>query len=266
MYLNTVKRNNILNRPLQHLIDLIVILTQKDLKIRYKSSVLGYFWSIANPLAFAFVFYIAFKVVMKIQMEGYALFLIAGLFPWQWFANSVTITPTVFLANASIIKKISFSRGILPFTIVLQDMLHFLLSIPVILVFMVIYHKTPGWIWLIGIPVLLVIQFTIAYGIALMLASINLFFRDLERLTSIFVTMLFYFTPVIYPENMIPAGYQHLINLNPLTPLIVSWRNLFLHNQLNLAYLGMAFGYSVAFLLLGTFIYRKLSWKFAEVL
>jgi lipopolysaccharide transport system permease protein len=242
------------------------VLTQKDLKVRYKSSFLGYFWSIANPLAFAFVFFIAFKIIMRIQMEGYALFLIAGLFPWQWFANSVTITPTVFLANSSIIKKISFPRSILPFSIVLQDMLHFIVSIPVVVLFMVIYHKTPGFIWLVGIPALLVIQFMMAYGIALAIASVNLFFRDLERLTGIFVTLLFYFTPVIYPEDMIPAKYQHLINLNPLTPLMVSWRNLFLHNQLHFRPLALALGYALLLTVIGMWVYRKLSWKFAEVL
>jgi len=84
---------------LQHYIDLLIVLTQKEMKVRYKSSFLGYIWSIANPLAFAFVFFIAFKVVMKIKMENYTLFLITGLFPWQWFSNSVSLSPTIFLGN-----------------------------------------------------------------------------------------------------------------------------------------------------------------------
>jgi lipopolysaccharide transport system permease protein len=243
-----------------------MVLTQKDLKVRYKSNILGYFWSIANPLAFAFVFFIAFKVVMKIQMQDYALFLITGLFPWQWFANSVGVTPTVFLANSSIIKKVNFPRNIIPFTIVLQDMFHFAMSLPVIVVFMLIYHKMPGLKWLFGIPILMIIQFSMSYGIALAISSINLFFRDLERLVSIFITLLFYFTPIFYPETMIPPKYAHLINLNPMTPLIVSWRNLFLYNQLNYMNLLIGMGYGVLFLLIGFFVYRKLSWKFAEVL
>jgi len=255
-----------LNRSFRQIMDLILVLTQKDLKVRYKSSFLGYLWSIANPLAFAFVFFIAFKIIMRIQMEAYALFLIVGLFPWQWFANSVGVNPTVFLANSSIIKKINFPRSILPFSIVLQDMLHFIVSIPVVLLFMFMYHKTPGWIWLAGIPILLVSQFILVYGISLAIASVNLFFRDLERLTGILVTLLFYFTPVIYPEDMVPVAYRRLIALNPLTPLMVSWRDLFLHNQLHVRYLALSLGYALVFLLVGTFIYRKLSWKFAEVL
>ena len=133
-----------INKQVQHYIDLITVLTQKELKVRYKSSVFGYLWSIGHPLAFAFVFFIAFKVVMKIEMEDYALFLIAGLFPWQWFSNSVNLSPMAFLGNASLIKKINFPRNVIPFAMVLQDMIHFLLSIPVIVLFTYLYHKSPA--------------------------------------------------------------------------------------------------------------------------
>lgn len=247
--------------------DLIIVLTQKELKVKYKSSIFGYFWSIGHPLAFAFVFFVAFKVVMKIQMENYSLFLIAGLFPWQWFSNSVNVSTTVFWGNASLIKKINFSRHILPITTVLQDMIHFILSIPVIVLFMVIYQKSPSLSWLYGIPLLLAIQFLMTYGISLMVSSINLFFRDLERLTVILMTFLFYFTPIIYPETMVPERYKLLvINLNPLSPLMISWRNLFLSGTLESASLMVSFAYSIFAFILGYVIYRKLSWKFAEVL
>jgi lipopolysaccharide transport system permease protein len=242
------------------------VITQKELKSKYKNNVLGYFWSIAHPLAFAVVFYIAFKIVIKIPLQDYMVFLISGLFPWQWLATSVGTAPTVFLANVSIIKKVNFPRNIIPFTIVLQDMIHFVLSIPVIVLFMLIYNITPGWIWLAGIPLLLIIQFIFIYGIALAISSLNLFFRDLERLTGIFITLAFYFTPIIYPETMIPAKYVKLVNLNPLTPLMVSWRNLFLHNQLDFMQLTISAAYALLFLTIGLIIYKKLSWKFAEVL
>jgi lipopolysaccharide transport system permease protein len=89
---------------IQHSIDLIIVLTQKELKVKYKNSFLGYLWSIAHPLAFAFVFFLAFKIVMRVEVEDYALFLIAGLFPWQWFSNSVNASALVFLGNASIVN------------------------------------------------------------------------------------------------------------------------------------------------------------------
>lgn len=255
-----------MNSRIQRYIDLIIVLTQKEMKVRYKSSFFGYLWSIGHPLAFAFVFFIAFKIVMKIQMENYALFLIAGLFPWQWFANSINASPMFFLGNTSLIKKVNFPRNIIPFTIVLQDMIHFILSIPVILLFTFIYHKSPSLSWLYGIPLLLSVQFLMTFGVSLMISSVNLFFRDLERLTSIFVTLLFYFTPIIYPETMIPEKYKSFINLNPLSPLMISWRNLFLNGTLEPVSLTVVFAYSIFAFMLGYMVYRKLSWKFAEVL
>lgn len=257
---------SIFNHRIQHLIDLVVVLTQKEIKVRYKSSFLGYLWSVAHPLAFAFVFFIAFKVVMKIQMEDYALFLIAGLFPWQWLATSVTVSPTVFLGNASIVKKVNFPRNIIPLVTVLNDMIHFVLSIPVIVLFMFIYDRSPSISWLYGIPLLLGIQFLMTYGISLVVSSTNLFFRDLERLTTIFMTLFFYFTPIIYPETMIPEKYRALLNLNPLAPLMISWRNLFLNGALDPASLMVSLAYSIFAFVAGYLMYRKLSWRFAEVL
>jgi len=253
-------------KKLQHFIDLIIVFTQKDLKVRYKNSFLGYLWSIAHPLAFALVFFIAFKVVVKIQVENYTLFLISGLFPWQWFANSVNGAPMMFLNNASIIKKVNFPRNVLVFTHVLQDMIHFLLAIPVVVLFLIIYGKTPSISWCYGITILLFIQFFITYGLSLIVASTNLFFRDLERLTILFTTLLFYFTPIIYSEHMIPNHYKPLIYLNPLASLMISWRNLFMGGILNVTEICLAFIYAIIIFFLGHIVYKSLSWRFAEIL
>jgi len=255
-----------MNSQIHHYIDLIIVLTQKEMKVRYKSSFFGYLWSIGHPLAFALVFFIAFKIVIRIQVENYVLFLIAGLFPWQWFSNSVNASPMVFLGNASIIKKVNFPRDLIPFTQVLQDMIHFTLAIPVIIFFLFIYHKSPLLSWLYGVPILLVIQFLITYGICLIVSSTNLFFRDLERLTVILTTLLFYFTPVIYPETMIPEKYKSFLNFNPLAPLMVNWRNLFLNGTLDLTQLTISLIYAIFAFAFGYIVYKKLSWKFAEVL
>jgi len=255
-----------MNNRIRHYIDLISVLTEKELKVRYKNSILGYFWSVAHPLAFALVFFIAFKVVVKIQVEDYTLFLISGLFPWQWFANSVNASPMMFLGNASIIKKVNFPRNVLVFTFVFRDMIHFLLAIPVIILFLIIYGKTPSFSWLYGIPLLLIVQFFITYGLSLVVASTNLFFRDLERLTILFTTLLFYFTPIIYPEHMIPNHYKPLIHMNPLASLMVSWRNLFMGGMLDISEICLAFVYAIIIFFLGHIVYKSLSWRFAEIL
>ncbi len=251
---------------IHHFIDIILVFIEKDLKVRYKSTFFGYLWSVGHPLVFAMVFYVAFKIVIRIDVESYVLFLISGLFPWQWFSNSVNAAPTIYLANWTIIKKINFPRELLVFAVVLQDMVHYILSIPVIILFLFVYHKTPTLSWLYGVPSLLLIQFFMTYGIALFISSVNLFFRDLERLTSISLTLLFYVTPIIYPETMIPGKIKHLMVLNPVAHLMVGWRNLLMNGNIEPLSLLISLGYSLAVFWIGYFTYRRLSWRFAEVL
>jgi len=251
---------------LEYYKDLVVVLTQKELKVRYKRSFLGYLWSIANPLALALVFFVAFKIFMKIPIENYTLFLIAGLFPWQWFLNSVNSSAMVFIGNATLIKKMHFRHDVLIVATVLNDMLHFILSIPVIILFLFIYGMHPSAVWFVGIPVLLIIQFIITMGFSLAIAAINLFFRDIERIVFIFTSLMFYMTPIIYSEEMVPSEYKTLILSNPLSILLISWRNLFMHGVLDVKDSALSFIYSVIVFAIGYFIYRRLKWRFAEVL
>jgi lipopolysaccharide transport system permease protein len=256
-----------LTRNGEHLRDLLLALTQKEIKIRYKSSWLGYVWSLANPLAFMLLYFIVFGVFMRTQAPGYPypLFLIAGLFPWQWFANSVNAAPNIFLGNSSLIKKVRFPRNLLVMSTVLHDGTHFVLSIPIILGGLLMYRHSPSWSWLLGIPLLIPAQVLMVYGLALTIASVNLFFRDLERLTVLLTTFLFFLTPVVYPLATVPAPYHVLIYLNPAVPLILSWQQLFLAGHLPWPLIVAAYGHALVSLGCGTFVFQKLSWKFAEV-
>ena len=251
---------------IERLWDLIVVLTQKELKGRYKNLGLGYFWSLANPLASAFVYYMVFKFVMKVKVENFPLFIIAGSFPWQWFTNSIKIAGDIFVMNASLIKKVNFPRNLLPFVVTLQDLIHFLISIPILFLFMLIYHKSFSPMLLVGIPILCVIQTLYTYGLSLIIASINLFFRDLSHIVSIVMNFAFYLTPIVYSEDMIPEQFRPLICLNPAAPLIINWRNLFIHGTMNWNYVLISLAYGIFFALVSQIVYRKLSWRFAEVL
>jgi lipopolysaccharide transport system permease protein len=252
-------------REREYLKDLLVVLTQKELKLRYQSSWLGYAWSVANPLAFAILYFVAFRVFMRVDIPQYPLFLIAGLFPWQWIANSTTVAPGVFLANTSLLKKVRFPRSVLVASVVLNDGVHFLCTIPVLVAFLLYYGLRPSWLWLIGIPVLAVGQLLLVYGLSVTLASLNLFFRDLERLTTLVVTFLFLLTPIIYSESMVPPQYRALIYLNPAAPIVLSWRQLFLSGDLNWHNIAVGYLYAILVFAIGTAVYTKLSWKFAEV-
>ena len=116
-----------MNRSVQYLFDLTLILTRKEMQVRYKSNVLGYLWSVLQPLSFALVYFIAFKIFMRFKMENYTLYLLTGMFPWQRFANSVNEASATFTGNASIIKKINFPRNLLVASTIIKDGIHFIL-------------------------------------------------------------------------------------------------------------------------------------------
>lgn len=245
--------------------DLIRVLVSKELKLRYKNTILGYAWSVLHPLAFALVYFFVFKIVMRIQMENYALFIITGLFPWQWFNNSVNASNFFFLGNSSLIKKVKFPRSFLVLTGVLNDLIHFVATIPVIVIFMLMYRKYPSGQWFYQLPLLVLVQFGFTYGVSLFVATCNLFFRDLERITNIFTMLWFFLTPIIFPIEMIPERYRWFLIFNPMASLIASWRKVFLEGTLPWDLLTAASCFTVLAFIFGSRVYKKLEWRFAEI-
>jgi len=255
-----------MNRNIGYLFDLISVITEKELKVRYKSSILGYLWSIANPLLFAMIYYFIFKLVMRVQIPNYTIFLITGLFPWQWFASSTNNSLFAFIANAQIIKKTVFPRSVIPLSNVMMEFLHFLCTIPVIIVFLLIYDMRPHISWLWGVPIIALAQMIFTFGLSLMLSTLNLFFRDLERFITLGLMLMFYCTPILYSLDLIPEQYRSFVEGNPLSLLIICWRDLFMNGNLDLLYIGELYIYSFAMMLIGGWIFNKLKYRFAEIL
>jgi homopolymeric O-antigen transport system permease protein len=263
----TLVFSKLFGRSLAYISDLILVLVQKDMKVRYKSSWLGYAWSVANPLLFTVVYYVALGVFLRFEIPGYPypLFLIAGQFPWQWLASSIGGGPMTFISNASLIKKVRFPRNVLIVSSVLSDAIHFLLTVPVTVVVLLWYGRTPSWMWVPGIPLLVFAQFLTLYGVALAVASINVFFRDLERLVALFLQLLFFLTPVIYSVSIVPLQYHLWIKLNPVAPLIRAWQKLLLDGYLDPLLVGAAYLSGLICLAIGVLVYRALSPRFAEL-
>jgi lipopolysaccharide transport system permease protein len=246
--------------------DLLIELTKKEIKIRYKNSYLGYLWSLGNPLFMAIIFYFVFKQVMRIDMPNYALFLVSGLFVWQFISNSMSLGTMLFIGNAGLIKKVNFKRDLLAVATVLSEGFNFIFSIPIIIVFMIYTGIYPTLIWIIGFPILFIITFVFLYGFALFLGSINLFFRDLERIIALLLMLAFYATPIMYPVKMIPNEYSFILYFNPFSSFIIMWRDMFLEGSLNYTYIGIASIYAFVFLGIGLWVYNKLKFKFAELI
>jgi lipopolysaccharide transport system permease protein len=249
-----------------HTFDLMYELLRKELRIRYKKLALGYLWSLISPLIYATLYFVVFSRILNVKTANYPLFLISSLFPWQWMTNSILVAPQTFVSNTALIKKTLFPRHLIPVVVVFQDALHFFASIPVILVFVFIFKGTPSIHWLYGIPLLGLMQYGIALGINLTVATLTVFFRDIERILQIGMTFLFYMTPVLYSESMIPDRFKSLICFHPLAPLMINWRNLFIEGRIDWNYAASSMTWCALFLVVSRWVYSKLSWRFAEVL
>jgi len=252
-------------RTLAYYRDLTLVLLAKEFKVRYKSTFMGYAWSVMHPLFLALIFFVVLRAVMRIEMEAYALYLIAGLFPWQWIANSAQGANACFLANSSLIKKVRFQRAMLVFASVLNESVHFVVSIPVILAFMLYYGKAPTVQWLWALPGLVAVQLVMTFGLALVIATTNLFFRDLERLVTIFTHALFYLTPIWYPADKVPPDYAWILYVNPFASLVLCWQGLFYNGAVPVQFLGVAMTWALGWLALGAMVYQKNVWRFAEI-
>jgi len=250
----------------EYLRDLVWTLTHKEIKTRYKNSWLGYAWSVLNPLSFAVVYFVAFGLVMKVEVPQYPLFLLAGLLPWQWVSHSMSSAPNIFLVNATLVKKVRFPWNSLVMSTVLNDGAHFLLSVPVIALGLFYYGSSPSRVWLLGIPALALAQFMLVYGAALTVASLNLFFRDLERLVTLLMTFLLFLTPITYSSAMIPEPYRLLVYVNPIAPLMMGWQQVFLEGDLPWSLVMGAYVSAILWLFFGVMIYTKLAPRFAEVI
>lgn len=247
-------------------LDILGVLARKEIKTRYKNSVFGYFWSLANPVAFTLIFYFAFEVVFKAGVPKFILFLMTGLFSWQWTANYVSSSTKLFVMNTSLIKKVNFPRYLIPLSVNIQDAFHFLLTIPILFVIMYYYHIDFKMNLIAGVPLIFISQFIMLYGIGLFLACINIFFRDIEHLTIIIMNMVFYATPVLYPMQKLPDAFRPFVYCNIFAPTVLAWRSLLLEGHFSLTYIGLSYIYAGLALLLGTYTYKKLVWKIPELI
>ena len=228
-----------LRRLLRHR-RLIHALVLRDLKARYRGSVLGFFWSFVNPLLLLAVYTFVFSAVLPARFDGldenYALFLFCGLLPWTWFTSSLTDASNSLLVNGSLIQKVLFPAEVLPVVAVVANMVHFFLALPVLFLAIVFFAQhVPSIANLLWIPLVIAVQFVMSIGFGLILAALTVHLRDIKDLLSNSLTLWFFATPILYPWSMVadrgPAigGVRLgkiLIDANPFFHLAVSYQEL----------------------------------------
>lgn len=249
------------------LAELLYLLVLKELKVRYKRSVLGYLWAVANPFAFALVYWVAFKFIMRVQMENYTVFILTGMFPWGWLSQSVIQGTGSFTNNLSLVRHVNLPKLILPSSNVLQEMAHFVFAIPVVFFFIVISGAQVHIVSLLWqLPLMLVLQALFVFPLTVIGAVLNVYVRDIQYLVSIMFSVFFFVTPMVYPLSMVPAGYRGYFKLNPAYWLIDSWRIVFAGNVLPLDHLICLLGSIVVFSLIAGWVYWRLAARIAELI
>ncbi len=253
-----------INRETRRKIDLLWLLTKKEITLKYRRTTLGILWSLLNPILLSVVFFIAFKIFMKFEMENYHFFLLSALFPWNWFSASVTMATETLIGNISLIKRIRFPIHFLIIATVLAQLVNFLFALPIIVGLAYFCGGGPGISWFLGVPILIVLQLILTIGISLVISVINVYFRDMEHIVGIGLTLLFWMTPIIYPLDIISESFRKYLAINPLTCLMVEWRDIFMTNTINWNNVGISFGSSLVFFLFGAIIFKRLRKRLDE--
>ncbi len=242
---------------------------KKEIRGKYKGSLLGVLWSFINPLLQVAVYAIVFPFLMRGTSDHYLVYLITGIIPWTYFITAVNQGMTTIRGNAGIIKKVYFPREILPISVVVSQLINFLISCVIIVVFC--FGDGVGITWhIIYLPLIALIQTALTLGLVFALGAINVYIKDIEYMFQFILNMLFYGTPIVY-ELALFSGSNNillkLVYLNPLTHIIMSYRDIFLYHQapdaFSLAIIGL---FSLIVLGGGYIIFKKLQMGFAEEL
>jgi len=224
-------------RELWNYRELIRNLVVRDLKVRYRNSVLGIAWSWANPLLMMLVFTVVFNFLTKssARQPNFHVFVLCALLPWNFFSQSVMGSTGSIVGNAHLVKKVYFPREILPISIILSNLVNFVIALPVFFTLALISGASITW-WALLLPILILLQVMFSAGICLILATLNVFYRDTQIIMEVLMQAWFFVTPIFYPISTIPQeaeiwGVQFdaqlwLRRLNPMASLIASYRDL----------------------------------------
>ena len=209
---------------------LIQSLVARELKARYRGSVLGFFWSFFNPLLLLTVYTFVFAYVMPPaqlkEIPNFALFLFCGLLPWTWFQASLVESSNILIAGGNLIKKVMFPAEILPIVNVLSNLVHFLLGLPILVAFLIYFDAPLQLSELVWFPMVVLVQLILSVGLALILSALTVHFRDIKDILGNLMTLWFFATPIIYYWKFAPEAIRPYLNLNPFTHLAISYQEI----------------------------------------
>ena len=244
--------------------ELLKTSVKKDVRGKYKNSILGVLWSFLNPLLQIAVYAFVFGKILNVGEENYTVFICCGLIPWTFFSVAINRCAFTIIENGGIIKKVYFPREILPISVVTAECVNFFISTIIILGF--VLATGLGFSWhLIFYPLVLFIQYFFIVSVSFIISSVTVYVRDLQHFIGVFLQLLFYATPIAYASSRVPASFQWIVKLNPVAYVIEGFRSIFIYHQVpNLMGLGAVFLFSIILFIIGYMIFSKLQKNFAE--
>jgi lipopolysaccharide transport system permease protein len=249
---------------------LVQSLVARELKARYRGSVLGFFWSFINPLLLLLIYSFVFTVVLPgtrpAELEPYALFMFCGILPWTWFSSSLLESSNVLIAGGNLIKKVLFPAEVLPVVTVLANMVHFFLGLPILGAFLIYYRAPLRFPEILWFPGIVLVQLLLTLGLALLVSALTVHFRDIKDILANLLTFWFFATPIIYPMQAAPDLARQLLNLNPFTHIAISYQEVLFYEGPfgHWRWLIVLAGGSAVLFLLGYFVFDRLRDSFAE--
>lgn len=244
--------------------DILINLVLKNLRVKYKGSALGFLWFFLEPILTMLILSFVFSRVFKIQIENYPLFLLAAILPWTFFCRAVTEATTSIVDNANLVKNIYFPKEVLPISCVLSNFVCFLFGFLIFLPIL-IFFKVPINISIIFLPPVLFFHLLFTIGLSLITSCINVYLRDINHFVKYILMVWFYVTPILYPLSMVPAELHIIYILNPMTPIVVLYRNVLFEGKLPLFLdIRTAFVSAIISMLIGYIVFRKFRFSFAK--
>ncbi|MDR7814999.1 ABC transporter permease [Lacrimispora sp.] len=247
--------------------EMIVSLIHRELRGKYKASVLGFLWTFLNPLFQLSIYTVVFSIILRAGIEDFYLYLFVGLVPWNFFSASVAGGAGCVVSQENLIKKIYFPRMVLPIACVTSAFINMLLTSIITFVFIIFSGRGVNVQALLWFPIIALIQYIFTLGICKLSSALTVFFRDLEYFLGIIMMAWMYLTPIMYKIDMVPEDLRYLFNLNPMTSIISAYQDILYYKRVpNFQTLITASVIGIAFLLLGSVVFNKLQKKFVEEL
>jgi len=243
--------------------EMLVNLVRKELRTRYKGSVLGFLWTFINPLLQLIVYSLVFATIMRMNVKNYPMFLFVVLLPWIFFQNSVLISTGCIVGNKDLVKKVYFPREVLPIAVATSGLMNLLFGFVIVFPCIFIFHIKITYS-ILYLPIIILIEYILTLGFSILFACLNVYFRDLEHILGIFMMAWFYLTPVIYPVDLI-LPYIKYFYINPMTPIAIAFRDiLYYGSSPDLLSLLITFIAGLLLLIFSYNVFKRLERNFAE--